>query len=159
MQDPEPVPELFRHSKRRKVYRKKDVAEVDEDEEATATSCHSPPATAPEPMTVDELIAQGADHSSGPLPPLQQSELSVQEIIRRRRAAHRRKAGIEFNNHTSVYSEPAHSNEVARIGDIEDEVPEDIKSVISRFAPQTGQVTDETNKHMYASSYILLPLP
>ena len=154
MQDPEPVPELFRHFKRRKVFRKKGVAEADE-EDASATICHSPPAAPPEPMTVDELIAQGADDSSGTLRPLEESQPSIQEIIRRRRAAQRRKAGIEFSNHASVFLEPPSSKEIVRRHDPEDDIPEDIKSVISRFAPQTGQVTDETNKHMYVPSCVL----
>lgn len=134
-----PPPELFRPFKGRKFYRKRAAEQVDEDDDVDAPIA---PVAASEPMTVDELISQcGQDSSMTP-------QLSVQEILRQRKAAQRRKAGIEFTNHNAASPAPDTSSELVRRDDTEDEIPEDIKSVISRFAPQTGQVTDETDKHM-----------
>ena len=148
IQHEEPALELFRASKRRKVYRKKLGSESGDDENASAALSHALPIAALEPMTVDELITQGGDGPSTALRPDSEFQLSVQDIIRQRKASHRRRGGIEFSNHAATSPNPTDRTELVKKDDVEDEIPEDIKSVISRFAPQTGQVTDETNKHM-----------
>lgn len=135
--------DLFRPSKRRKFYRKRTDGE---DQASPALPFAKPPP--PASMTVDELITHHAhltetqDHNTDEEP------LSVAEILRQRKAALRRKGGIEFtNSHASTSSIP-------QTGDAlivkEDDTPADIKSVIERFAPQTGQVSDVADKHMYA---------
>ena len=74
--------------------------------------------------------------------------LSVAEILRQRKAAVRRKGGIEFtSSHTPVSTAPQISDALVVK---EDDIPAEIKSVIERFAPQTGQVSDVADKHMYA---------
>ena len=147
-QHEECAPDLFRPSKRRKVYRKKAGAESDDDENAPALLGHPPPTAALEPMTVDDLISRGGDGFPVAVRPTEELQPSIQDIIRQRKAGYRRRAGIEFSNHTATSPEPANGTELSKTSDVEDEIPEDIKSVISRFAPQTGQVTDETNQHM-----------
>ena len=99
-------------------------------------------------MTVDELISNHGHLTKTQDQKMDEEPLSVAEILRQRKAALRRKGGIEFaNNHASTSNTP-------QAGDAlvvkEDDTPADIKSVIERFAPQTGQITDVADKHMYA---------
>lgn len=140
--DSENSSDLFRPSKRRKFYRKR----TDGEDQASPTL----PSTTPPPvsMTVDELITHHAHLTEAQDQNTDQEPLSVADILRQRKAALRRKGGIEFTNkHTSTSSTP-------QAGDAlilkEDDTPADIKSVIERFAPQTGQVSDVADKHMYA---------
>lgn len=77
------------------------------------------------------------------------AQLPVSEILRLRRLAQRKRAGIEFTNATST---PEGGNVEARPGDEvldnEDSFGK-ILTVVDRFAPQTGQVAN-VDKHMYA---------
>lgn len=145
----EPTPEFVRPAKRRKHFRKKIDAEADEDETPTGTLTAVAPVAEPEAMTVDELISHGAEVSSSVHASPEDTQLSTQDLIRLRKAAQRRKGGIEFSNHPTPSPAPETARQVVANDDVEDEVPEDIKRVISRFAPQTGQVTDDNDKHMY----------
>lgn len=150
METDPPVTELFRPIKRRKFVRRKADPEADEDE---STKDAIAPVAAPEPATIDELISQGGD-SIPSIPTIpQEVKLSVQDLIRQRKVAQRRKAGIEFSNHHAASPAPQNAQQLITKEEVEEEeeVPEDIKSVVSRFAPQTGQVTDDTDKHMYVS--------
>lgn len=144
-----PASELFRPAKRRKYLRRKTDAEADEDETVTDAIAL---VTAPEPMTVDELISHGADGSPSVHEAPEDVKLSVQDLIRQRKAVQRRKGGIEFTNHSAPSPAPETNGQLIAKEDVEEEVPEDIRNVISRFAPQTGQVTDDNDKHMYDSS-------
>ncbi|KAK3175114.1 hypothetical protein OEA41_002360 [Lepraria neglecta] len=133
--------DLFRPAKRRKFYRKRTDTE-DEDSPKAADSSMPPP----EPMTVDELIAR-----EGEIPaPQEQSEedrqLSIADILRQRKAAQRRKGGIEFTNLNTSNTTTLQASDA--LIEKEDEIPADIKSVIERFAPQTGQITETTDKHI-----------
>ena len=133
--------DLFRPSKRRKFYRKR--TDADDQASPPLSSTTTPPLA---PMTVDEFISHHA-HSTE-TPDQKTEHLSVAEILRQRKAALRRKGGIEFtNSHASTSSTPQTSDALIAK---EDDTPADIKSVIERFAPQTGQVTDVADKHMYA---------
>ena len=99
-------------------------------------------------MTVDELISHHAQ-ITGPQDQISDEEpLSVAEILRQRKAALRRKGGIEFSNTSSYASTTAQTSD--SLINNEDATPADIRSVIERFAPQTGQVSDVADKHMYA---------
>ncbi|KAI4247469.1 MAG: hypothetical protein L6R40_001417 [Gallowayella cf. fulva] len=73
------------------------------------------------------------------------------EILRRRRAAQRKRAGIEFGKATSLAgssaTEVTFGNEI--IG--KDDSLEKILTVVDRFAPQTGQVAD-VDKHIDADA-------
>ena len=134
--------DLFRPSKRRRFYRKRTDAE---DEVLPTVSSPPPP---PESMTVDELISHHARLTDTPDQKADEEVSSVADILRHRKAALRRKGGIEFNNtHTSTSATPQTSDALEVKGD---DTPADIKLVIDRFAPQTGQVSATTDKHMYA---------
>ena len=136
--------DLFRPAKRRKCYRKR--TDLEEEEEAPKPESHRS-VPSPEPMTVDELIARNGHNT----PPQEKSDeeaaLSIAEILRQRKATARRRGGIEFTNNNPPNSTTPQLSEA--LIEREDETPADIKSVIERFAPQTGQVTDTTDKHMY----------
>lgn len=148
-----PGPELFRPSKRRKYFRKRGEAEAGDDETATTTKDATAPVIAPELMTVDELISQGGDGPSSVHAASEDAGLSIQDVIRLRKAAQRRKGGIEFRNNSTASPAPEMGEQLIAKEDTEEDIPEDIKNVISRFAPQTGQVTDDNDKHMYVYPY------
>ena len=136
------VPDLFRPSKRRKFYRKRSDVE---DEGSPTPPPSAPP---PESMTVDELISHHAHQTEAHDQRTDDEPLSIPEILRQRKAALRRKGGIEFTNiPTSTSAAPQTSDALVAK---EDDTPADIKAVIERFAPQTGQVSDVADKHMYA---------
>lgn len=123
-----------RPSKRRKYYRKRGEEELPTVEDDTKMEAGA--------LTIDELISfHGSLHSSHesqgqPLP------LSAAEIISHRKVQ-RRRLGIEFNTSNTVRTILApESSSVTK----KDDTPE-IKTLIDRFTPQTGQVAD-VDKHM-----------
>ena len=138
----------FRPSKRRKFYRKRDDSDSNlEGDGIRSLSDGGPPAEVP--TTLEELVEQarnatGVEHEADAEP-----QLSVTEILRRRRAARSRRGGIEFSNAghgTKANSDSAqHINAIVLIE--KDDSVADIKTVVDRFAPQTGQVAD-VDKHM-----------
>lgn len=137
----ENLPDLSRPSKRKKFYRKR----TDAEDEGLSTVSSGPPS---ESMTVDELISHQGHLTETQEQKTDEDLSPVAEILRQRKPFSRRKGGIEFtNSHTTTSTTP-------QTGDAlilkEDDTPADIKSVIERFAPQTGQVTDVADKHMYA---------
>lgn len=136
--------DLFRPSKRRRFYRKR----TDAEDEALPTLSSALSLPQSNSMTVDELISHHAHLTHTPDQEMDEEPLSVAEILRQRKAAVRRKGGIEFtNSHTPVSTAPQSSDALVVK---EDDTPAEIKSVIERFAPQTGQVSDVADKHMYA---------
>ena len=143
--DNNPDQDPFRVTKRRKFYRKR----TDREDESLPSPSSSPP---PQPMTVDELISHHAQMTEIPDQGLNEDPLSVADILRQRKAALRRKGGIEFSNAQSSTSTTPQTNDALMVK--EDDTPADIRAVIERFAPQTGQVSDVADKHMYA-----FPLP
>ena len=134
--------DLFRSSKRRKFYRKRTDGE---DQASPALPSATPP---PVSMTVDELITHHAHLTETQDRNTDGEPLSVAEILRQRKAALRRKGGIEFTNSHACTSSIPQTGDALIVK--EDDTPADIKSVIERFAPQTGQVSDVADKHMYA---------
>ena len=136
-----PDQDLFRPTKRRKFYRKRTELE----DESLPSPSSSP---RPQPMTVDELISHHAQSTETQDQGLNEDSLSVADILRQRKAALRRKGGIEFSNAQSSTSTTPQTNDALMLK--EDDTPADIRAVIERFAPQTGQVSDVADKHMYA---------
>ena len=140
--DGQNLADLFRPAKRRKPYRKR----TDLEEEGPEPESHIPvPPLGP--MTVDELIARNGHNTPPSEKAQEETALSIAEILRHRKATARRRGGIEFTNNNPSDSTPPQPSDA--LIEREDETPADIKSVIERFAPQTGQVTETTNKHMY----------
>lgn len=138
---------LFHAAKRRKIYRKK--IDPDDNEEPIQEPVVERD-TSPNGLTESAL---DFNHDQKSLPSSRWSKShasSIQEILRHRKAVQRRRAGIEFSNQVSGTSESSTSTSLVptTTGD-EDGISPDIKSVISRFAPQAGQVFEETDKHMY----------
>lgn len=138
--------DISRPAKRRKFYRKRSNTE---DNESSDTAI-PPPVASPDVQTVDELVSQVRRTLNDPNDEEDEARLSVTNILRQRKAAQRRRGGIEFSNFNISSSAPATPHPSDALMEREDEVPEDIKSVVSRFAPQTGQVSESVNdKHMY----------
>ncbi len=131
----------FRPAKRRRFYRKRTDTEDDE------ASDNLLPQTAPTPelQTVEELISQNGNIRESDNQIEDEAPLSVADLIRQRKAIQRRRGGIEFTNFTSSVTANPDNALVVK----EDDTPADVKSVIERFAPQTGQISDTTDKHMY----------
>lgn len=139
------VSEVFRPSKRRKFYRKR--TETDDVEEVTP---FSPPAQSASPASAP-VVPMSDPENAAPSPVHFNDEpsLSIAEILRQRKAAQRKRGGVEFTSSAHSSSASPHlSNSIAIKGETEDGTSADIKTVISRFAPQTGQVSGETDKHM-----------
>ncbi|MCJ1413710.1 hypothetical protein MMC32_000034 [Xylographa parallela] len=132
-----------RPAKRRKFYRRR--AESDQEDLAQA-----PQKTIPQQpsLTLDELVT-----SEGAAPDLcshdEDARLSVAEILRQRKAAQRKRAGIEFSNSSHGATNPA-TSQLSNALTTADSIPSAIDAVIDRFTPQTGQVIDVDNKHMMA---------
>ena len=136
--------ELSRPFKRKRFYRKRVNADGSD-----GVSPASPPSQ-PASLNVLELESN-VDQNTQPSPISLEAgdDLSsrMAEILRQRKAAQRRKGGVEFTSALASTLDSTPSTALVR--NDENETPEDIKSVISRFVPQTGQVTEETDKHMY----------
>lgn len=140
------VGEPSRPFKRRKFYRKR----VDHSPANGAGSAEAPSSSSvPHLDTLDDPLTPSSSHSDGEAQMSHDVSLPVSEILRRRRAAQRRRAGIEFSNATSVPKGGAAETRVGdEVLDNEDSFGK-ILTVVDRFAPQTGQVVD-VDKHMYA---------
>ena len=74
------------------------------------------------------------------------SRLPAAQILRQRKVAQRRRGGIEFSNASNTRVSTAAPEKGDALVEKEDTVQE-IKTVVDRFAPQTGQVAD-VDKHM-----------
>lgn len=130
--------------KRRKCYRKRaeieslasgdDIKSESNDEEA-------------KPLTLDELIIHhGLDHDMA-VEGDEDSQFSAAQILRQLKAVPKRRGGIEFTIPTvnaRTYSPEPEENDHLKD---KDTTTQDIKTVVDRFAPQTGQVAD-VDKHM-----------
>ena len=140
--DPDTLSDHFTpSSKRRKFYRKRTDAQYDAEPALSS-------APSPQSMTLDQLIQNHAHPTQPHRQDADEEPSSVAEILRQRKAALRRKGGVEFtNNSTSTATASKPSDALTVKGD---ETPADIKAVVERFAPQTGQVSDVADKHMYA---------
>lgn len=136
-------PETFRPSKRRKTYRKRNNVE---DEEAIV-KVPSAPLIPSELLDIDELVAQHAPNNRNDTAVDGSPSLSVAELLRLRKSAPRRKGGIEFTEHNNSTDKTTQQQNNALKGNKVDPSA-DIKQVIERFAPQTGQVSEATDKHM-----------
>ena len=147
-----PTDDLSRPFKRRKFHRKRSGSPQSDQAVLAETPCSSSKST-PNLLSIDNTPSE---------PPAQSLELiddenddnrpslSVAEILRRRRTAQRKRAGIEFTNATansdSGVAEAIDGNVI-----LDKEASLDkILNVVDRFAPQTGQVAD-VDKHMYAT--------
>jgi hypothetical protein len=123
---------LFRPLKRRKFYRKRtdgDEAGAGDDRESQVETTALPPT---------EPLQENPNETDGPV------KLDIAEVLRLRKLRHRRN-GIEF---TVARPPGSGSGTPQPDADEDDEMtPEEVKKVVNRFAPQTGQVMD-VNKHM-----------
>lgn len=141
----QPSPQTFRPAKRRRFYRKRTDAEDDDASDGPSF----PKVATPQLQTVDELISHNGSVRSHGNNAEGEHPLSVADLIRQRKAILRRRGGIEFTNLNPSIS----ASNIAEPDDAliarEDDTPSDIKSVIERFTPQTGQVSETTDKHMY----------
>lgn len=130
--------------KRPKYYRKRaeietpapgDDAKFDLNEEEAKT------------LTLDELIIHHGLDSNMTVERDEYSQFSAAQIIRQLKAVPKRRGGIEFTiptvNDRTDSPEPEDSGHLKD----KDATAQDIKTVVDRFAPQTGQVAD-VDKHM-----------
>ena len=139
---PTDLEDTVRPTKRRKFYRKRA-----EDDEPECTATAQPDRTlSVTPLTLDELVvARGVVPNADN--PEKESTLSVTEIIRQRKAAKRKRAGIEFTNTTNAPKSSSATPSLNRALIGKDEVTANLEAVVNRFAPQTGQVAD-VDMHM-----------
>ena len=133
---------LFRASKRRKVLRRR----LNDDNDAPSVNSQNQS----RPLTTSSSTA-ASSHSpleTAVLVELEEHVLPMAEILRRRKLAKARRAGIEFSN----TSQNTHSNSTPQqpsdaLVSIDDGRSA-VKAAVNRFAPQTGKVADVLDKHM-----------
>ena len=122
----------FRPAKRRKVFRQRPAAESDSERET--------------PAPISPTAAVAAVNSSESSPAESQDEgISLAEVLRKRKAAQRRKGGVEFSSstpqpQTSIAAPPAPVQATS-------ENLQPTSLIHSRFAAPTGQAAD-VDKHM-----------
>ena len=144
---PEPT-DLFRPSKRRKFYRKR--AGIHDDHPDSLSPQLLSPTPAPletqSPDRNGKTSASSSNEEEG-------GSASVADILRQRKTAQRKRAGVEFTSGVKTTA-VAPSHEI--VFRENDSTPDAVTLMGSRFAPQTGRVTEETDKHMYD---VLPPVP
>lgn len=141
----EPAEPLFRPSKRRKVFRKRlhddDTAIAQAPPTSTAGVIAAEERVVPATTTTAETNEQGPERAP-------EADLSVAEILRRRKLGKARRGGIEFSNaaqaQRSMSETPQSSNALAVV----DQERSVLDVAAGRFAPQTGQRVDVLDKHM-----------
>ena len=135
-----------RPSKRRRFYRKRIEDQSDDLNGIGNLALHGQTSSltpfTPEPILQD---GQALDVDLGTY---NQINNPVGEVLRQRKAMQRRKAGIEFSNTSAKIVSSATSTTVATVEP--EEAVDKYVSVTNRFAPQTGQVGADVDKHMYA---------
>ena len=129
-------------AKRRKFYRRRAENEQEDLARTPQTILPQQPA-----LTLDELVTlEGGVLDLSPHDA--DARISVTEILRQRKAAQRKRAGIEFSNSSNNVTNAATSQFNNALITAES-IPPAIDAVVNRFTPQTGQVIDVDNKHMY----------
>lgn len=136
----------IRPFKRRKFYRKRG----DGDETPTINDINSETNKNNDiarPLTIEGPIFHHGNYQHVVEQGLEKdSRLPAAQILRQRKAAQRRRGGIEFTNTSNTrISAAAPQDNDALIE--KDDTTQEIKTVVDRFAPQTGQVAD-VDKHM-----------
>ena len=134
--------EIVRPIKRRKFYRKR--LDIEDHEDVTPTYQEDAPSVTA--LTLDELVNTKGNI---PKPDLldQDSSFSVTEILRRRKAAQRRRGGIEFTNTSTTMQSGSAIPQRSKALVAKEDTAIELEAVVNRFAPQTGQVAD-VDKHM-----------
>lgn len=144
--DPTPSDINIRPFKRRKSYRKRG------DGHETPTTNDSNPETnnnnhTARPLTIEGPISHHGNYQDVVEQALEEdARLPAAQILRQRKAAQRRRGGIEFTNTRNTTICAAAPQDSDALID-EDDTTQEIKTVVDRFAPQTGQVAD-VDKHM-----------
>ncbi len=139
------IDEVSRPFKRRKFYRRR--ADSSDHDIGSPGSPSASKSVLPNDAVADEpgaaLQPVGVEQTGN-----EDSHSTLAELLRRRKAAQRRRGGIEFTNNAPATDrsaeEPQPGEEVLENEDSFDK----ILTVVDRFAPQTGQVAD-VDKHMY----------
>ena len=134
----------FRPAKRRKFYRSR------HNEDDGGTTLISPPQQ-PEPtvsLTLDELIINHGGTAAGSEVEEDDEPLSVAELLRLRKAAQRKRGGVEFSNSNGSGQNLPKSSQTNDLPLENDDAIANLEKVVNRFAPQTGQVAN-VDKHMY----------
>ncbi|KAI9893886.1 MAG: hypothetical protein M1814_005439 [Vezdaea aestivalis] len=127
-----PTEPVFRASKRRKVYRRREDEEVENDQISSPTLITNlPEATNTEKKALFATVAEGGQDKTN--------------LVKIRRQARGRLGGIAFKSlQTPIEPESASHEVVKRIGSDKED---GLEMMGGRFALQTGQVAD-VNKHM-----------
>ena len=132
--------------KRRKQYRRKDEAEDTDAHEEVAP--HLDKATAVvEPLSSEDTTSNHKHtQSHGGRPDFEDEQSHISKLLRRRKATQRKRGGVEFTVSTNA-SLPAEVPNIDEKQTDNDEMPQEIRKVVERFAPQTGQIAN-VDKHM-----------
>lgn len=98
-------------------------------------------------LTLDELITHHGLNRNMIVEEAEDSHFSAAQILRQRKAVQKRRGGIEFTISTvNARTDSPEPEDIDQLKE-KDETSQDIKTVVDRFAPQTGQVAN-VDKHM-----------
>ena len=145
LQGPDHLAPPSRPSKRRRFYRQRTDTPDEDVSDAPQVSTYPPEQL----HSVEALVSRNGGAKENDDDTEGEGLLSVADLIRQRKAIQRRRGGLEFNNLSPSMSTLNSTHPGGALVVKEDETPADIKSVIERFAPQTGQISETTDKHMY----------
>ena len=133
---------LFRASRRRKVLRRR----LNDDNDVPLVNSQNQS----RPLTTSSSTAASSHPPLEIAAPVEPEEhiLPMAEILRRRKLAKARRAGIEFSNSSqntrSNSTPPRPSDALVSM----DDGRFALEAAVNRFAPQTGKVADVLDKHM-----------
>lgn len=128
--------ESSRPTKRFKSYRRRRATE----EDVRPGSAEDQQDAHDSPNDINPLLRDDEDRGS----------LSIADILRHRRDSQRKKGGVEFSREVPTSSTLDFSTSSSAIADVG---APDEQAISLRFAPQTGHITEETDKHMYDHSF------
>lgn len=142
---------LFRVAKRRKVTHRRPGVRDDDDDDLTRSTPEASISNPPNAPT--GALDEAGDGSVAALDQtdVADQDTSVAELLRRRKLGKARRAGIEFTSDTMphrVRMDNESDVELRESGVVSEQRRSAIDAATNRFAPQTGQVVDQLDKHM-----------
>ena len=120
--------------------RKRKDTDSSDDEDATPRPISNGHDIEPPTTTINTALNLSSEYRT--------PALSIQDVLRQRKALPRRRAGIEFTTDTTETPNNSRSLREQLGREEHDAAASEIERLIARFAPQTGHVAEANDKHM-----------